>query len=317
MGNRIKRRILSFVLTLLIVSLFVFFFFFLALGDSSSFVLSLEASSIAVEDYRRTMGLDDNIFIRYLRFLGNFFTLNWGKTIGGEEIRKVILDRLPVTLSLSFYSILFSTFFSILIVFFSLQKRGMKESRIISILSSAFLVLPSFLTSLLLVLIFSLWLKLFPVSGYSRINNGFFMHFRSLFLPSLTLSLLHSSLMMRIMYSTLKESLEMPYTNTALSKGMKEKSLVVSSALKPSLPIFFTLISDSISSALGGSCVVENVFALPGMGSLMVKGALERDASLVSTCVMVVAFLVSFTFLVTDILTDAVDPRIRRSNEKA
>ena len=317
MGNRIKRRILSFVLTLLIVSLFVFSSVSLALGDSSSFVLSDEASSIAVDDYRRTMGLDDNIFIRYLRFLGNFFTLNWGKTIGGEEIRKVILDRLPVTLSLSFYSILFSTFFSILIVFFSLQKRGMKESRIISILSSAFLVLPSFLTSLLLVLIFSLWLKLFPVSGYSRINNGFFMHFRSLFLPSLTLSLLHSSLMMRIMYSTLKESLEMPYTNTALSKGMKEKSLVLSSALKPSLPIFFTLISDSISSALGGSCVVENVFALPGMGSLMVKGALERDASLVSTCVMVVAFLVSFTFLVTDILTDAVDPRIRRSNEKA
>ena len=317
MGNRIKRRILSFVLTLLIVSLFVFSSVSLALGDSSSFVLSDEASSIAVEDYRRTMGLDDNIFIRYLRFLGNFFTLNWGKTIGGEEIRKVILDRLPVTLSLSFYSILFSTFFSILIVFFSLQKRGMKESRVISIFSSAFLVLPSFLTSLLLVLIFSLWLKLFPVSGYSRINNGFFMHFRSLFLPSLTLSLLHSSLMMRIMYSTLKESLEMPYTNTALSKGMKEKSLVVSSALKPSLPIFFTLISDSISSALGGSCVVENVFALPGMGSLMVKGALERDASLVSTCVMVVAFLVSFTFLVTDILTDAVDPRIRRSNEKA
>ena len=317
MGNRIKRRILSFVLTLLIVSLFVFSSVSLALGDSSSFVLSDEASSIAVEDYRRTMGLDDNIFIRYLRFLGNFFTLNWGKTIGGEEIRKVILDRLPVTLSLSFYSILFSTFFSILIVFFSLQKRGMKESRIISILSSAFLVLPSFLTSLLLVLIFSLWLELFPVSGYSRINNGFFMHFRSLFLPSLTLSLLHSSLMMRIMYSTLKESLEMPYTNTALSKGMKEKSLVLSSALKPSLPIFFTLISDSISSALGGSCVVENVFALPGMGSLMVKGALERDASLVSTCVMVVAFLVSFTFLVTDILTDAVDPRIRRSNEKA
>ena len=317
MGNRIKRRILSFVLTLLIVSLFVFSSVSLALGDSSSFVLSDEASSIAVEDYRRTMGLDDNIFIRYLRFLGNFFTLNWGKTIGGEEIRKVILDRLPVTLSLSFYSILFSTFFSILIVFFSLQKRGMKKSRIISILSSAFLVLPSFLMSLLLVLIFSLWLKLFPVSGYSRINNGFFMHFRSLFLPSLTLSLLHSSLMMRIMYSTLKESLEMPYTNTALSKGMKEKSLVVSSALKPSLPIFFTLISDSISSALGGSCVVENVFALPGMGSLMVKGALERDASLVSTCVMVVAFLVSFTFLVTDILTDTVDPRIRRSNEKA
>ena len=317
MAGRITRRILSFLMTLFIVSLFVFASVSLSLGDSSSFVLSDEASTLAIERYREAKGLNDNIFLRYLRFINSFFKLDWGKTIGGEEIGKVIVNRLPVTLSLSFYSILFSTIFSSLIVFFTLRRRRQNEGKVISVLSSVFLILPTFLTSLILVLIFSLWLKLFPVSGYSRINNGFFMHFRSLFLPSLTLSLLHSSLMMRIMYSTLKESLEMPYTNTALSKGMKEKSLVVSSALKPSLPIFFTLISDSISSALGGSCVVENVFALPGMGSLMVKGALERDASLVSTCVMVVAFLVSFTFLVTDILTDTVDPRIRRSNEKA
>ena len=317
MTSRIIRRILSFILTLFIVSLFVFASISLSLGDSSSFVLSDEATEEAIESYREAKGLNDSIVIRYIRFIKAFFTLEWGKTIGGEEIRKVIFDRLPVTLSLSFYSILFSALFSSIFVYFSLRKRRPEGSKTITVISSIFLILPSFLTSLILVVVFSLWLKLFPVSGYSRINNGFFMHFRSLFLPSLTLSLLHSSLMMRIMYSTLKESLEMPYTNTALSKGMKEKSLVVSSALKPSLPIFFTLISDSISSALGGSCVVENVFALPGMGSLMVKGALERDASLVSTCVMVVAFLVSFTFLVTDILTDTVDPRIRRSNEKA
>lgn len=316
MGNRIKRRILSFVLTLLIVSLFVFSSVSLALGDSSSFVLSDEASSIAVEDYRRTMGLDDNIFIRYLRFLGNFFTLNWGKTIGGEEIRKVILDRLPVTLSLSFYSILFSTFFSILIVFFSLQKRGMKESRIISILSSAFLVLPSFLTSLLLVLIFSLWLKLFPVSGYVRLKDGIFPYLRSLFLPSLSLSFLHSAVMMKIMREALEESLKMNYTRTALAKGMKERKLVVLSAFRPSLPVLFSLVSDSLSVGFGGAAVVENIFALPGMGSLLVKGALERDGNLVSISVLIIAFLVSLFFFIADLGSYFIDPRQRRSHEE-
>ena len=317
MAGRITRRILSFLMTLFIVSLFVFASVSLSLGDSSSFVLSDEASTLAIERYRESKGLNDNIFLRYLRFIISFFKLDWGKTIGGEEIGKVIANRLPVTLSLSFYSILFSTIFSSLIVFFTLRRRRQSEGKVISVLSSVFLILPTFLTSLILVLIFSLWLKLFPISGYFMIKEGFISHFRSLFLPSLTLSLLHSSIMMRIMYVALKESLNMPYTNTALSKGMKENRLVISSSLKPSLPVFFTLVSDSIASAFGGSCVVENVFALPGIGSLMVKGALERDANLVSTCVMVVVFLVSFVFLISDLLSDAVDPRRRRAYEEA
>ena len=316
MAGRITRRILSFLMTLFIVSLFVFASVSLSLGDSSSFVLSDEASTLAIERYREAKGLNDNIFLRYLRFVISFFKLDWGKTIGGEEIGKVIVNRLPVTLSLSFYSILFSTIFSSLIVFFTLRRRRQNEGKVISVLSSVFLILPTFLTSLILVLIFSLWLKLFPISGYVRIKDGFISHFRSLFLPSLTLSLLHSSIMMRIMYVALKESLKRPYTNTALSKGMKENRLVISSSLKPSLPVFLTLVSDSIASAFGGSCVIENVFALPGIGSLMVKGALERDASLVSICVMVVAFLVSFVFLVSDLLSDLADPRRRRAYEK-
>ena len=316
MAGRITRRILSFLMTLFIVSLFVFASVSLSLGDSSSFVLSDEASTLAIERYREAKGLNDNIFLRYLRFVISFFKLDWGKTIGGEEIGKVIVNRLPVTLSLSFYSILFSTIFSSLIVFFTLRRRRQNEGKVISVLSSVFLILPTFLTSLILVLIFSLWLKLFPISGYIRIKDGFISHFRSLFLPSLTLSLLHSSIMMTITYIALKESLNMPYTNTALSKGMKENRLVISSSLKPSLPVFFTLVSDSIASAFGGSCVIENVFALPGIGSLMVKGALERGASLVSICVMVVAFLVSFVFLVSDLLSDLADPRRRRAYEK-
>ena len=317
MVGQLARRILYFLLTLFIVSLFVFLSISLSLGDSSSVILSDEAGEEEIEEFRERNGLKENVIFRYLDFIHSFLTLSWGKTVGGESIKKVILERLPVTLSLSFYSILFSSAFSFVIVTFSLRKRRNKESLLITVISSIFLILPSFLSSLLLVSIFSLGLKLFPVSGYKRIIDGYFLHFRSLFLPSLTISLLHSSIMMRVLYKTLNESLSMAYTNTALSKGVKEKNLVFTSALKPSLPIFFTLISDSLSSAFGGSAVVENVFALPGIGSLMVKGALERDARLVSTTVLLVAFLVSFVFLLCDIASDLLDPRRRRNNEES
>ena len=144
MAGRITRRILSFLMTLFIVSLFVFASVSLSLGDSSSFVLSDEASTLAIERYREAKGLNDNIFLRYLRFINSFFKLDWGKTIGGEEIGKVIANRLPVTLSLSFYSILFSTIFSSLIVFFTLRRRRQNEGKVISILSSVFLILRAF-----------------------------------------------------------------------------------------------------------------------------------------------------------------------------
>ena len=102
MAGRITRRILSFLMTLFIVSLFVFASVSLSLGDSSSFVLSDEASTLAIERYREAKGLNDNIFLRYLRFIISFFKLDWGKTIGGEEIGKVIMTSLPGTRSIYF-----------------------------------------------------------------------------------------------------------------------------------------------------------------------------------------------------------------------
>ena len=315
MGAKIARRIVSFLLTLLMVSLFVFGALSFAPGDSSSFVLSEEASEEEVEAYRIRAGLGQSFLIRYLRFLHSFFTLEWGESIGGESIRKMILSRIPVTISLTFFSILLSLLISLPVVFFSLRRLG-RRSPLVTVLSSTFYVVPTFISSVILVLVFGLWLKLFPVAGYKTIKEGIFLHLRSLFLPSLTLSLLHSSLIMRLLAEALEESLSMPYTRTALSKGVQEKKLVASSAMKPVLPIFLTIISDSIARGLGGSVVVESVFALPGIGSLLIRGAVQRDSVLVAVTVMVSAFFVSLSFLLADIASFLSDPRQRRLDEK-
>ena len=316
MKKKIINRIISFLLTLLLVSLFVFAAVDLAKGDSSLVVLSDEAGVEEVERYRKDNGLYDIFLIRYLRFLKSFFSFSWGRTVGGEKVVDVILSRLPLTLSLTFFSIFLSLLISLPLLFFSLSKMGGRRQSILTLLSSGLMVIPTFISSLVLILIFSLWLKLFPVSGYVRLKEGIFPYLRSLFLPSLSLSFLHSAVMMKIMREALEESLKMNYTRTALAKGMKERKLVVLSAFRPSLPVLFSLVSDSLSVGFGGAAVVENIFALPGMGSLLVKGALERDGNLVSISVLIIAFLVSLFFFIADLGSYLIDPRQRRSHEK-
>ena len=316
MKKKIINRIISFLLTLLFVSLFVFAAVDLAKGDSSLVVLSDEAGVEEVERYRKDNGLYDIFLIRYLRFLKTFFSFSWGRTVGGEKVVDVILSRLPLTLSLTFFSIFLSLLISLPLLFFSLSKVGGRRQSILTVLSSALMVIPTFISSLVLILIFSLWLKLFPVSGYVRLKDGIFPYLRSLFLPSLSLSFLHSAVMMKIMREALEESLKMNYTRTALAKGMKERKLVVLSAFRPSLPVLFSLVSDSLSVGFGGAAVVENIFALPGMGSLLVKGALERDGNLVSISVLIIAFLVSLFFFIADLGSYLIDPRQRRRHEE-
>ena len=316
MKKKIINRIISFLLTLLVVSLFVFAAVDLAKGDSSLVVLSDEAGVEEVERYRRDSGLYDIFLLRYLRFLKAFFSFSWGRTVGGEKVVDVILSRLPLTLSLTFFSIFLSLLISLPLLFFSLSKVGGRRQSILTALSSALMVIPTFISSLVLILIFSLWLKLFPVSGYVRLKDGIFPYLRSLFLPSLSLSFLHSAVMMKIMREALEESLKMNYTRTALAKGMKERKLVVLSAFRPSLPVLFSLVSDSLSVGFGGAAVVENIFALPGMGSLLVKGALERDGNLVSISVLIIAFLVSLFFFIADLGSYFIDPRQRRGHEE-
>ena len=316
MKKKIINRIISFLLTLLVVSLFVFAAVDLAKGDSSLVVLSDEAGVEEVERYRKDNGLYDIFLIRYLRFLKSFFSFSWGRTVGGEKVVDVILSRLPLTLSLTFFSIFLSLLISLPLLFFSLSKVGGRRQSILTLLSSGLMVIPTFISSLVLILIFSLWLKLFPVSGYVRLKEGIFPYLRSLFLPSLSLSFLHSAVMMKIMREALEESLKMNYTRTALAKGMKERKLVVLSAFRPSLPVLFSLVSDSLSVGFGGAAVVENIFALPGMGSLLVKGALERDGNLVSISVLIIAFLVSLFFFIADLGSYFIDPRQRRGHEE-
>lgn len=307
------KKLLSFLLTLFLVSFFLFSILSLMKGDSSYFVLSEDIEEEIVLRYREERGLNKSFFSRYFYSLKNFFLLNWGNSSDGLSIKDAIFSNLPVTLYLSFSSLLLSSFFSLSLTIASL-KRGTFFSFLHTFLSSLFLVTPPYLSSLALVLILSFLIPIFPVAGYY--TSSFLTVLRSLFLPCLTLSFLNSAYMLRFDREALLETLNKPYIVASRAKGEKEKRIITHSALKPSLPTILNCSALSFIQSLSGSCVVENVFALPGLGSLLLKSAMERDVSLSFVLTMVIAIIVSLTLSLIEIVNDYIDPRRMREDGK-
>lgn len=308
----IVKRLLIILITMLIVSMFVFIMQSLSRGDSASFLLSEEASKEELDLYSKKHGLDQGIIPRYLDFLISFFTFDWGKTISGLEIKSVVSTRFPVTLSLSFFSLLFALFIAIPWTLFSVRNRGGFIDKAHGVFATMTIIFPSFLTALIFSLFFGLYLKWFPVAGYVSFFHNPSMFFRTLFLPSLTLALLHASLFMRVFKASLFDNLDRPYSIALRAQGGTRWELILYSALKPSLPIMVSLVAESLASSLAGAAVVESVFALPGVGSLMVNAALSRDMNLSGILIMIIALIVSSLYFLSYLISALLDPRIRR-----
>ncbi len=308
MKKDLLKKIIELFFTIIFVSFFLFSSLYLLKGNSASFILSEEMEERYVEEYLKERD-SSSFFISYIKTLCNFFTFKWGKSISGESVVSIVKTSLPVTLSLSIYSFVFSFPFSLFLSIKAVNKKGGFYDRMLSLLSSLFLAFPSFFSSIILILIFSLIFHLFPVAGYFPFSKGFFNNFKSLFLPSLSLSFISSSFMMRIFREALRESSEQPYITYERAKGAKEKTIVEKYALKPSLGIIIPALSQSLISFFSSSVIVENVFALPGLGRALVKSSLERDYSVSFTLVMIIVLFISFLLFLSSFFVNQIDTR--------
>ncbi len=308
MARKIKKKTSGILLSLVIISLLLFSVFYFLEGDSASVIIGEEVNEEVATLYKNELK-KRGFIISYLISMKNFFSLNWGKTIGGESIKKIVASALPVTFSLVFYSSLISIVFSLLIALKTETKKGGVLDKFSFILSSIFLLLPSFVTSLLLIIIFSSTLHIFPVAGYSKLSDGWFSHIRSLFLPSLSLSFGSSSFLMRIFRKGLDETMNKGYITYARAKGVRDRNIVLSSALRPTLPVVFSASGEAVISLFASSTVVETVFALPGFGRALVKAALERDVNLSFILVLIASVLISIVLFISSLLTLGVEEK--------
>ncbi|WP_289139468.1 ABC transporter permease [uncultured Brevibacillus sp.] len=298
--------------TVLLVSIMTFLVFQILPGDPAEIVLGVDADPHQLAELRKTMGLDRPPTERYASWIADTVTGDFGTSLRYQRsVADIVEERLPVTLSLSVMSLGLTLIIGLPLGIYIARKDGKFSSTLLSVFTQLGLAVPSFWMAFILILVFSVTFKLFPTYGYVPWNQDPVGAFKSLFLPSLALAIPGIAVIIRYLRNTLLDQLRMDYVRTARSKGLREKSIMYGHILRNSLIPVLTIVGLLIADTLGGSIVVENVFALPGLGNLLITSIGTRDLPLLQTLVLYIAIIVVLINFVVDILYKVIDPRIR------
>ena len=302
------RRIASVLVLLLAVSFVAYMLADLASGNQASYLLGDYADEESVAALNAHLGTSENPFVGYLSFMKDFFLLDWGYDVKGTAISSLVLSRFSVTLELTLLSLCLSIVFSLVTAVTGVHRSGAFLDVAGDILSIVIFSLPSFLLSILLIVVVSG----LPSGGFVPVSVSLSENLRHMLLPVLSTSLMHSALLSRVLKNSLRREARQPYVTTSIAKGRSGRKIVSHVILRPSLPPYLALLSQSFGAMMAGSAVTESVFALPGLGSLFVSAALSRDIRLAVTLIMLFFLFVSFSSIVSEIAMSIADPRIRR-----
>lgn len=307
--NYILKRILQMIPVLIIISILVFMIIRLIPGDPAKLILGDKAPAEAIEALRGKLGLNDSLPVQYVRFIQGVFRLDLGNSLKfSRPAVELIKERIPVTLMLT----LMSTAISVLMSFPMGYMAGMRKDgffdKVVRTGTLATIAMPTFWVGLLLMILFGIQLKLLPVGGF---GEGFLGHVRALLLPAFTQSLMTSALIIRNVRNSVVDIMSLDYVDFARSKGISEKAVKNRHILKNAMISTVTLLSMRMAYMLGGSVIIETVFALPGIGKLTLDAIFARDYTVVQANVLIFALVVMIINLLTDVLYSFLDPRIK------
>ncbi|MGG0670204.1 ABC transporter permease [Sporosarcina koreensis] len=297
------KRLLQLIPVLFIISFIVFGLVYVA-GDPVTLMLPEEATAEEKETLREALGLNKPFIVQYGIYVLNLLKGDFGESFRyNTDALSLVLERLPATLELAFYSMVIAILIAIPLGVLSATRKNSLIDIFASSTSVLGKALPNFWVGIMLILIFAVNLKVFPVSG-----RGSFAH---VILPALTLGTGIAAEIMRLVRSNVLEILQQDYIKTARSKGLREFFVVYKHAFKnASIPVI-TIMALQMSSVISGALVTETVFAWPGIGQLIVQSVNGRDMAVVQAAVFVIALMVIGINLLTDILYRLIDPRIK------
>ena len=307
--NYIIKRILQIIPVLLIITILIFTMIRLIPGDPATVLLGEKATPELVEALKHKMGLDKPIYMQYLLFMKNLITMDMGNSLLFiVPVSDLLKERLVLTMLLAFMAAIFSVLISFPLGYIAgINKDNAKDTAIRTGTLVA-LSMPHFWVGLLLLLLFGVKLRWLPVAGW---GDTWPEHLKSLILPALTQALTTSALLTRNLRNNVVDVLRMDYVDFARSKGLKESVVRSRHVIRNALITTVTLLSMQMAYMLGGSIIIETVFALPGVGALMVQAIFSRDYAVVQAVVFVFAFFVLLVNLLTDISYSFLDPRVR------
>lgn len=306
----VARRLLQMVPVILGVTVLVFFMIHLVPGDPARTMLGTKATPERIALLHKQWGLDKSLLVQYKLFMERLIHGDLGNSLYYRvPARELIIDRLPVTLWLIGYGTTLSILIAMPLAALAASKRDAARDHVVRVVPLIGLGFPSFWVGIMLLLAFALNMgRLFPVGGY---GTGFAGHINSMFLPALTVAIAISPILIRSLRASLLNVLESDYITTARSKGLPERRVIVRHALRNAVISTVTILGVNVGYLVGGTLVIEQVFALPGVGQLMINSIFQRDFPVVQGVTLAFAILVVIVYLLTDIVHSMLDPRVR------
>jgi peptide/nickel transport system permease protein len=299
LASYVVKRVLLAVPTIFGVTILVFFMIHLVPGDPAATLLGPRATPELVARLHHTWGLDRPLFSQYLLFITRLFHGNLGQSFFYQlPARTLIAARMSATLLLLLMTTLFTVVVTIPLAIMAAIRRDKWLDHLVRALPAVTLGMPAFWVGIVLILIFGVRLGILPVGGY---GNSAAEHFKSLLLPAITIAVGISPMTIRSLRSSMIDVLEADYIRTAKAKGVAPTRVLVRHALRNALIPMITVLSVNIGWLVGGTVIVEHVFALPGIGGLMLDAIANRDFALVQAITLVFAVLVIFVYLVADV----------------
>jgi peptide/nickel transport system permease protein len=302
-------RPIQFLPVLFGISVVTFVLVRLIPGDPARVLLGSRATPTAIANIRRQYGLDEPMWLQYFYFVKNLFHGEMGKSILYKiDVLKLIMTRIEPTLVLVLASVVLSVLIAVPMAALAARNHGRFADHAVRVVSTAGIGFPPFWLGLMLIILFSVNLGLLPVSGYGETLGDKIAH---LVLPSLTIALSLSTVLTRSLRAAMVEGLRSDVATAARARGMPERVVFWRHVVPNSMVPTINLLAINIGWLIGGTVVIESVFAIPGIGQLLVRAIFSRDYMVVQGVAMVLACATVLINLIADIVTVAADPRVK------
>ncbi|MDP6344707.1 MAG: ABC transporter permease [Alphaproteobacteria bacterium] len=308
----LARRFLTFLVTIWGASVIIFLMLEVLPGDPALTMLGVDAPDSAVEALRRDLGLDRPATERYLSWIGGLFRGELGLSYTYQvPVTELIAQRLEVTLPLALGAMLLATLVSLSLGIFAATNHNKVGDYGVIGFSQLGLAIPDFWFGILLIILFAVILQWTSSGGFPGWDEGFWRCIQALLLPVFTLALSLSAIMTRVTRSSVLEVAREDYVRTARAKGLSRRATLWRHVLRNALIPVLTINGLLFANVLAGTIVIENVFALPGIGKLIFGAITNRDLMVVKNVVLILGAMVMVVNFIVDVLYAVVDPRIR------
>ena len=301
----IAKRLLAMIPVILGVTLIVYLIMSLAPGDPARTILGEQATEEQVQELRTEMGLDQPIIVQYFRYIWNLLHGDLGRSYQSRiDVSTEIFSRFPNTIKLALTASLFSVILALPLGIIAAVRQNTFFDSFSMFVAIIGISCPTFWFGLILILVFAVNLKWFPVSG--QVDN-----FRGMVLPALTLAFNSMAAMARVTRSSMLEVIRQDYIRTARAKGVSNRNVILRHAVPNAMIPTVTVIGLRIGGLLAGAVICETVFSWPGIGRLLVQSIQSRNTPVVLGCIIIFSICFSLVNLIVDILYAFIDPRIK------